>query len=164
MTSIVRLWDFSLALYRNPEVEQICLLLQDQWGANINLLLWLRWLEVNNTPVAKHQLHAARKRIDTWDQDVVRPLRNLRRLLKTCAFSGEASIEPTRTIIKSAELSAERVEQEWLEQLARDWQSAKQPLEAGANLTLYLVELQVPQPCRSESIALFSTTAKIQAR
>ena len=40
------LWDFAVQVYATPEVEQQSLELQDQYNANINIILWCCWLEI----------------------------------------------------------------------------------------------------------------------
>lgn len=152
----VRLWDFSLAHYRNPEVERVCLTLQERWGANVNILLWLHWLEMNNIPVGEQQLTAAQNRIDAWEQNIVRPLRDLRAHLKAQFKSQDEAVGQTRQSLKNAELAAEQVEQEWLEQLAEDWKVATSPIKQHTNLANYLHKLNVPSQASSEIIKIFT--------
>ena len=38
-----RFWDFSLEIYAKPGVAQACLALQDECGADVNLLLFCCW-------------------------------------------------------------------------------------------------------------------------
>ena len=37
------LWDFSLETYRRPGVEEACLKLQDELGADVNMLFYCCW-------------------------------------------------------------------------------------------------------------------------
>lgn len=40
-------WDYSVARYGHPRVKTLCLRLQDEWGFNVNLLLFCGWLQTN---------------------------------------------------------------------------------------------------------------------
>lgn len=138
------LWDFSLALYSAPDVESICLRLQDDFQVNINILLWCCWLEVHGIHLTAMRLEQACQRIDSWDQTVVAPLRHLRRDIKQRYLANDPQIEACRQTIKTAELAAEKVELDWLEALANDWLADLMPLLRGENLASYLNTLRVP--------------------
>ena len=104
------LWRFALAFYAQPEIERVCLALQDEQGVDVVLLIGLLWLAardgraVGDSDIAR--LDAA---IAGWRDTVVRPLRDLRRSLKARLADLPASAAETRNNIKAAELSAERV-------------------------------------------------------
>lgn len=140
MEPVISLWDFALALYTRPGVAPLCLALQDKHGANVNLVLFSCWLEVRQLPL---DLPAALACVSTWETRYVQPLRALRRQMKQEFAANLAEVAEVREQIKRAELSAERQELHWLEQLASEWQSA--PACAGDNLALYLRHLQVPE-------------------
>ena len=36
-------WRFSVQFYRQPAVAEVCLLLQDEFGIDVNLLLFVLW-------------------------------------------------------------------------------------------------------------------------
>ena len=139
------LWDFSLALYSAPDVESICLRLQDDFQVNINILLWCCWLEVHGIRLSVMRLEQACQRVDSWDQTVVAPLRHLRRDIKQRYLANDPQIESCRQTIKSAELAAEKVELDWLETLAGDWYTETTPLPLGENSLHYLNALRVPE-------------------
>ena len=139
------LWDFSLALYSAPDVESICLRLQDDFQVNVNILLWCCWLEVRGIRLTPMRLEQACQRIDSWDQTVVAPLRHLRRDIKQHYLANDPQVEACRQAIKSAELAAEKVELDWLETLADDWLVDTTPLPLGGNSLRYLNALCVPQ-------------------
>ena len=147
------LWDFSLALYSAPDVESICLRLQDDFQVNVNILLWCCWLEVRSIRLTPMRLEQACQRIDSWDQTVVAPLRQLRRDINQRYAANDQQVEACRQTIKSAELAAEKVELDWLETLAGDWLAEMTPLPLGENSLRYLNALCVPQNLIEEMLA-----------
>lgn len=147
-----RFWNFSIALYNKPQVAELCLELQDQYGANINLLLWCLWLEHQSIELSLQRLTAALVAIQKWDADYVQTLRLLRRKMKVEFAQDMNAVLHVREQIKLAELLAEKCEQEWLEKLSNEWAQCQQshlgslpdqPFKE--NLTFYLNYLQVPQ-------------------
>jgi uncharacterized protein (TIGR02444 family) len=118
-------WAFALALYAQPGVPEACLKLQD--GAKVDIILLLSAVHAASQ---RHLLLTAadlRSMDDTvrdWRDKVVRPLRSLRRMLKTgpSPAPSEAS-ERLRTGIKADELDAEEIEND----LLAAWLTSKSP-------------------------------------
>jgi uncharacterized protein (TIGR02444 family) len=138
------LWDFSVALYAHPSIERACLQLQDHWQVNVNILLWVWWLEARHISVDAQKIVAAQACLTDWDAHVLTPLRAMRREIKRRFSGGDVFVEQSRQAIKSAELAAEQVEQQWLEHLAMSWIADSTVLSPGANLVTYLQFLKVP--------------------
>jgi uncharacterized protein (TIGR02444 family) len=106
-------WRFSLRFYRRPAVADACIALQDGCGVDVNILLFMLWLATarRRVPVATAQDVCARAA--AWHDDVVAPLRMLRRRLKDGSTLVErGAAELFRTRIKAAELESERLQQE----------------------------------------------------
>ncbi|MGH1372045.1 MAG: TIGR02444 family protein [Cellvibrionaceae bacterium] len=107
------LWAFSLSFYRHPEVERLCLQLQDQHGINVNSLLWAIWLDqiclVSDMGIWSRGLAG----ISHWHKMVVVPLRRVRR-----GISREGILGGLRKRLLSWELMAEKRELTMLEQEA----------------------------------------------
>lgn len=137
------LWAFSLALYARPEVAPCCLALQDQWGANVNVLLWLLWLETRGQAAAPALIARAEGELAEWDTHLLQPLRQLRRELSARFTRDQTAVEASYQQIKAAELQAERVEQEMLAVLVEP-PKAIQSLPVGTNVSIYLDRLGVP--------------------
>ncbi|PWC39718.1 TIGR02444 family protein [Azospirillum sp. TSO35-2] len=101
-------WDFSLAVYGRPGVPAACLALQDRRGVDVNTLLFAAWAGI---ACAARLSDAELARIDGavagWREEVVRPLRALRRRAK-------AEDDTLYRRMKAAELEAERVQQDRL--------------------------------------------------
>jgi len=109
-------WDFSLAVYRRPGVAEACLRLQDEAGVDVNLLLYFCWLAtVRAAAMDEAAVRQAVARTEAWREDVVRPLRALRRRMKD-GIEGmpSESAEALRAEVKRIELQSERLQQDML--------------------------------------------------
>ena len=96
-------WHWSLAFYRDPTVAEACLTLQDQHGADVNVVLVLLWqASLGAAPFAAGEVAALDAAIADWRAEVIVPLRSLRRALKG---RGEDAV---RQPVATAELAAER--------------------------------------------------------
>ena len=76
-------WRSSLHTYRLPGVEAACLALQDQCGTDTNLLLYCCGLSTADRALYRHMLRRAMAAVARWQAEVIRPLRPVRRPLKT---------------------------------------------------------------------------------
>jgi len=146
---VPNLWDFSLSRYARAGVADACLRLQDEQGVNVNLLLWCIWLEQQGITLDAARLRSAQKRIHSWDEHYVLPLRQLRRRMKAEFGAADAGVEQVRSQIKQAELLAEKQLQHWLEALVQAWDdtgiaSTTHPA-AGDNLRVYLQQFNVTE-------------------
>jgi len=146
-------WDFSLQTYRRDGAEQACLGLQDESGADVNLLLLCCFVArygVRLTPAAMETLI---RQAGVWQQEIVEPLRAVRRRLKQPVGSvlPEAAA-PLRKALQDSELEAERLEQEMLQAVLHtvgglDGRDADRPGLARRNVLDYLRFLGVsPEP------------------
>lgn len=112
-------WQFSLRYYRQPGVAAACLVLQDEAGIDVNLLLFLMWQASQLRAWSAPEIAAVEDRIRPWRDMTVIPLRRLRRALKSPpALVEPGAAEGYRTRIKAVELEAERLQQEAMAQLA----------------------------------------------
>jgi uncharacterized protein (TIGR02444 family) len=121
-------WRFSLRFYRRPDVAEACIALQDGCGVDVNILLFLLWLAADKRRIGAAEVEALLAKAGPWRDEVVVPLRTLRRRLK----GGAALLEPNvaeffRTRIKAVELEAERLQQEALFALAPSLGTAAEP-------------------------------------
>lgn len=109
------LWAFSVSVYGLPGVAEECLSLQDRFGINVNILLFCIYAASEfGTALSQEDISAADRAITGWQTQVVKALRELRRLLKKFTATSEcphaSSIESLRTQIANAELESERIE------------------------------------------------------
>ena len=78
-------WAYSLSVYRRREVAQCCLMLQDDVGIDVNLLLYAAWLAGRGRRLDSHHLELVVSAVADWQDRVVKPLRGLRRQLREVA-------------------------------------------------------------------------------
>lgn len=108
------LWDFCVDFYRRPGVEAACLTLQDACGADIPLLLAALWSARHGPGALNAAAIAELDRLAApWRDNVVRPLRQVRRWMKPAAR--DAAAQALRERIKADELAAEGVQLAMLE-------------------------------------------------
>ena len=112
-------WGFSLRIYARPDVAQACLALQDEGGADVNLVLFLLYLADCGRMLDEPAVAALDQATRDWREQVVKPLRGVRRLLKEDIGAFQAdSTAPLRSDVKRIELAAEKLQQFTLEALA----------------------------------------------
>ncbi|WP_243453991.1 TIGR02444 family protein [Oceanisphaera pacifica] len=130
--SAEQFWQFSAQHYARPGVAQACLQLQDEYGANVNLLLLLVMLEAQGlTTQASHFMPLLTSRLSMFEQ-----WRALRRQLKPKLDNDDY------LALLQHELNLERWQQQELLQ-----QLALHPPSAGhGGLLDYLAQLPVPDP------------------
>ena len=103
-------WDHAVALYARPEVEGICLELQDADGQCVPLLLWRLWAIDEGRAVDGEALKRAVALARAWDGVAVSPLRAVRRALAAPVSPiPDAARDALRGKIAAAERAAERV-------------------------------------------------------
>jgi uncharacterized protein (TIGR02444 family) len=107
-------WDFSLALYASEAVAQQCLALQDDWDADVNLLLYGIWLAHHGIGWSDDAVKTLQAEFDPWRKITIVPLRTVRRRLR---FQTKRRYY---NFLKDLELRAERRQQDrlWLHWLA----------------------------------------------
>ncbi|WPN47072.1 MULTISPECIES: TIGR02444 family protein [unclassified Pseudomonas] len=125
------LWSFSLSSYARPGVEQACLQLQSA-GVNVCLLLCAAWLSRRGVACNEQRLQQLRTVAESWDADVVRPLRALRTQWKAAA-SEDVDLHTLREQVKALELEAERHLLLRLERSAHNW-----PQDEATDLSAWL--------------------------
>ena len=133
-------WRFSLAVYGKPGVAPACLLLQDQFGRDINLALYCCWLGASGRGrLTRDALASADAVIAPWRHQVVENFRAARRAIKEAALAGTDTLYAKA---KAVELEAERALQARLADRAPPSDPtlvARDRFDAAiANLTLYV--------------------------
>lgn len=109
-------WGFALKLYAEPGIADACLRLQARYGVDVMMLLIAAFAAIRRgvvlTPLEIAEMDGVCR---PWREQIVLPLRGLRTTLKAgpAPAPGEGS-ERLRSSIKSAELSAERLQNELL--------------------------------------------------
>jgi len=111
------LWAFSLAVYDRAGVADECLDLQERLGLDVDILLFAAFVgAVASVRLEVSDIAAANAEVASWQADIVRSLRQVRRALKPLSAEG------LRAQVKAAELEAEKIE------LAMLWQWSRRQL------------------------------------
>lgn len=144
------LWAFSIERYGRPGVAGDCLRLQDEAGADVNVVLACLWCGRRGVAVGRADMAALGSGAAAdWHDRVVRPLRAARRAMKRPppGLSPDA-VEALRTRLKAVELETERWEQSLLEAALAPLPAAAVPGRglAMANLALYAETLGAAVP------------------
>jgi len=141
------LWDFALAFYAQQQVAEACVRLQDEYKVNVCLLIAMCWLDARQHHLADAEFLTLQNYISGWTQEIVEPLRLLRRRLKLPFenLSQDATQMELRNTLKQAELLAER---KLLIEIER-WLSVNSPATGAAahdkNVERYVTELKAPK-------------------
>jgi uncharacterized protein (TIGR02444 family) len=146
MDKISTFWDFSLATYSRPDVAEACLSLQDQYALDVNMLLFCCWYGSTRGCLNKDIFKTVIAFSESWATQVVHPLRNTRKWMKhpntIQSYQHNSKYLKLRNEIKKSELSAERIQQETLEDLAStvpiNLEPQEQTINAIKNLWRYL--------------------------
>lgn len=124
-------WNYSIALYGNPEVEHACLALQNRHGLNVNLLLLACWLADQGIELDEATHLQAEAAVSAWQEKVVQPLRAVRQqIVVQMQHAEERSlvgrwrdhVVALRKAISSLELDSEHLAQLALSDLVGDLQ------------------------------------------
>jgi uncharacterized protein (TIGR02444 family) len=102
---------FSGWLYVGDEVPAACLMLQDDLGLDVNLLLWCLYAGARGTTLTPEMISDADASCAPWRDNVVRPLRDVRRWLKTAGPEAQA----LRKQVLAQEIASEWRQQELIE-------------------------------------------------
>lgn len=104
-------WQYSLTVY--PQTKASCLHWQNSYGANVNLLLLLYYIEALGYTLQIEQLHQLHQTITAFSQHITKPLRAIRQRLPAIELDNSQQ-EILKQSILTTELVAERVEQQLL--------------------------------------------------
>ncbi len=137
-------WSFSLAIYGAPGVQEECLHLQERYGVDVNVLLFCAYVgAAYGALLSDGDVRAAVAATRDWNRAIVGSLREARRALKPLAADASAPAAALRTVVKGAELEAERIEQMTLEGWSADrietWPRAELKTAVVANIEALLV-------------------------
>lgn len=149
-------WRFSLDTYRVAEVAAACLALQDGCGADVNMLLYCCWLGRSGRTLDEPALRAVMAAVAHWQNEVIKPLRQVRRTLKRTPHGLPAAwAEQLRKGIGTIELDLEYVEQRMLADAAQRLPAAACPepsrIATAASLARYLALLLAGPPAHPET-------------
>ena len=137
-------WKHSLRFYSDPETQAACLDLQHRLDADVNIALYALYRASKGDQLDVDSLRRADQAVASWRDDVVRPLRQLRRELRPHPHPISAADQSRiRDGIKKLELEAERIQQYYLEGLVISATATSKDQAARANLVAYAAYLEV---------------------
>lgn len=111
-TGVGAFWAFSLEVYARAQVADLCVALQDDYGFDVNLLLLGLWLaQTERTVLNAHSVTALRDAAAPLNDNLVHPLRRVRRWAKPSDPVAEAARSRLYGAIKQVELQAEHLVQ-----------------------------------------------------
>ena len=139
------LWNYSLEIYRRPGVQDACLKLQDDMGADVNILMYCCW----RSAMADGEIGALLTQLAPWQQSVVGGLRGVRRALKPMLTELAELSEPAaklRKKVAAVEFEAEKLQQAMMSRHAAKHGETGPPSPQAAvqNLTQYFGYLALP--------------------
>jgi len=157
MSAPVNLWDWSVAAYGRPGVEEACLTLQEAHDHNVPLMLWSAWIASTGSRPDAEDLEAACDTARAWSASTIAPLREIRRTLKGPIpdVDTEARLD-LRKQIKAVELTAERHLLEALEAIAPAPTEPPRPIIDALADTARIWARVVPRPALVELAARLS--------
>lgn len=105
-------WDWSLAVYERPGVAEALIALQDEYGLDVNLLLFCAWAAAEGRVLATADIARGEAAVAAWRAQAVEPLRAVRRALKAEIEGIEPALRlEVRRRIAAVELDAEHAAQ-----------------------------------------------------
>jgi uncharacterized protein (TIGR02444 family) len=137
----VPLRQFALAVHEAEGVSAACVSLQDQFGLDVNLLLLAAYVgAARGQTLTADQLDTARAVVDAWNIEVVRPLRGVRRRLKSGpAPAPTPQTDEMRAQVAKAELDGELIELELLGAWVADLEAAPTTLSSDVSAMAAMV-------------------------
>lgn len=102
-------WDWSVRVYANPQTQNACLRLQDEFAQDVNALLWACWLGVQGKSPTPSALNTLGDISAYWQTALISGVRKARRSLQV---ETEISSAPDlKSAFLELELALEKQEQ-----------------------------------------------------
>ncbi|ABD82845.1 TIGR02444 family protein [Saccharophagus degradans] len=150
------LWESVLDSYSKPTVEQLSLAWQDQYGANVTLMLWCVWLQRENICLSKDVLQDVVATIKEVEDATLWPLRRARAALYDLSVITRVQQQLVKKQVLAAELSIEKILVHKLQDVTQKYIEVMRDVEAPLQLEDYLQSLAMPNAamCAQEYLAL----------
>lgn len=145
-----KLVDFACRIYTCPSIERHCRHLQDDAFANVNLVLWLAWLQDQAIYLEKEALFQAEDLIGEISGEVVALLRHVRQRMKQIGHFTRVQEQLIAKHILQAELSVEKILLERLQDLTGRLSRIQDPACEPLFLRDYFAHLQISMPVAEE--------------
>ncbi len=141
-----KLWSFSDQIYKLPEVEGACLKLQNNFDADINIIMYCLWIADKGIKLNQEDAIVLIQTTLPWQKTILKPLRDARKMMKQHIIAMPTDLlDQTITNLSEMELNAEHMSQMALEKII---DTDKATEEASAvecatlNTSLYLQQLE----------------------
>lgn len=160
-------WPFTLAVYGEPGVSQACLLLQDRYRADVNVLLLAAFAAGQGHHVGAAEIGLIDEAVHRWRGEVVEPLRVIRRALKESLAAMARHVEAAafRERLKALELAAEQFEQALIADVLAGWPVPRGESSVASALAGAAAYFRgAHQPADAEVEAALATIAAAAAR
>ena len=102
---------YSIALYDGNRVAECCLRLQDEYGLDVNAVLFCYWFGARHGVIDADLWTRIDEISSQWQGRLIRPLREARRWLKERSFGSDRDMRDLRERIKANEIAAELLQQ-----------------------------------------------------
>ena len=153
-----KLWSFSEQTYSLPEVKDICLDLQNNFDADINIILYCLWIADKCIKLNQEDVKALIQATLPWQNSILKPLRDARKMMKQHIIAMPAELqEQTISNLREMELNAEHMSQMALEKIIDVNKSSQETPAvecATLNTSLYLQQLDAVSSINDVSEAL----------
>ncbi|HQT64812.1 MAG: TIGR02444 family protein [Acidocella sp. 20-57-95] len=115
--------DYVLRYYAVEGVSKACLALQETYNLDVDLVLFAIWLgAVRQIVLSDENLTSADALVTTWRDQIIRPLRVIRRRLKATGYPfTHTDIEKLYRDVLGAEIFGEKIEIAVLEAHSANW-------------------------------------------
>ncbi len=152
-----RFWDFSVRTYRTQGVPDACLALQNEYGVDVNLLLFCCWIGATRGDFEDPLFEAALSFSGAWSGNLVRGLREVRTWMKHegCPDARVPTDQcmALREKIKGCEFEAEKIQQDVLESFSaatgpRSMPQSEQVAAIAANVRRYFHAIRIDYDAR----------------
>jgi uncharacterized protein (TIGR02444 family) len=104
-------WEFTLSVYRREGVSQACIALQDRLRLDVNFLLLAVFAGTRGFSLEAMHWNALDALAKPWRENVIHPLRHVRRWLKEQHSLPAPSVDPIRKAVLAQEIEAEGMQQ-----------------------------------------------------
>jgi uncharacterized protein (TIGR02444 family) len=152
MVEAEALWAYCLALYARSEVEEACLTLQNSYGFDVMIVLFCIYAGHLGQRIDPVTLERATQIGREWGQEIVSPMRLVRRRLKSPPIGVDAhDAYRLRSRLAALEQDAERIQHEQLFKLLSG-RSTASSAAARFNLTSYAEKLGVRPPKEFDTV------------
>jgi uncharacterized protein (TIGR02444 family) len=112
------LWSFSNQTYKLPEVEGACLELQNNFDADINIILYCLWVAEKGIKLTAEDVMVLIQTTLPWQKSILKPLRDARKMMKQHIIAMPSELlDLTVSNLGEMELNAEHMSQLALEKI-----------------------------------------------